>query len=184
MTSQYSIDNKNRLLQIARESLAIFLKNGKRPVFETEVPEFIRKRAVFVTLRKKDPGDLRGCIGQTEARYPLIEAVSKTAISSAVDDSRFPPVTLEELPKLSIEINVLTEITTIEPQDVVVGKHGLLLRKGLSSGLFLPEVAPSQAWDRITLLDQLCSKADLPLGTWQDPDAELFCFESESWVEN
>ena len=184
MTSQYSTNNKNRLLQVAKESLAIFLKNGKRLVFETEVPEFLRKRAVFVTLRKNDSGDLRGCIGQTEARYPLIEAVSKTAISSAVDDSRFSPVTLEELPKLSIEINVLTEITTIEPQDVVVGKHGLLLRKGLSSGLFLPEVALSQAWDRITLLDQLCCKADLPQGSWQDPEAELFCFESESWVEN
>ena len=114
----------------------------------------------------------------------MIEAVSKTAISSAVDDSRFPPVTLEELPKLSIGINVLTEMTAIEPQEVVVGKHGLQLRKGLSSGLFLPEVAPSQAWDRITLLDQLCSKADLPQGSWQDPEAELFCFESESWVEN
>ena len=88
MTSQYSTNNKNRLLQVARESLAIFLKNGKRLVFETEVPEFLRKRAVFVTLRKNDSGDLRGCIGQTEARYPLIEAVSKTAISSAVEIGR------------------------------------------------------------------------------------------------
>jgi hypothetical protein len=114
----------------------------------------------------------------------LIEAVSKTAISSAVDDSRFPPVILEELPKLSIGINVLTEMTAIEPQDVVLGKHGLQLRKGLSRGLFLPEVPLSQAWNRITFLDQLCTKADLPLGSWQDPDAELFCFESESWVEN
>jgi len=184
MPSKYSIENKNRLLQVARESLAIFFKNGKRPVFETEVPELLRKLAVFVTLRKRDSGDLRGCTGQTEARFPLIEAIAKTAISSAVDDSRFTPVTLEELPKLSIEINVLTEMTTIDPQAVMVGKHGLLLRKGSSGGLFLPEVALSQGWTRSRFLDELCRKADLTEGSWKSPDAELFCFESESWVEN
>ena len=75
-------------------------------------------------------------------------------------------------------------MTTIKPQDVVVGKHGLQIRKGLSGGLFLPEVAISQAWDRITFLEQLCIKAGLPQGSWQDQNAELFCFESESWVEN
>jgi uncharacterized protein (TIGR00296 family) len=101
-----------------------------------------------------------------------------------VDDSRFPQVTLNELPKLNIEINVLTEMTTIDPQAVVVGKHGLLLRKGFSGGLFLPEVAISNGWDRITFLDQLCRKADLPQGSWQDPEVELFCFEAESWEEN
>ena len=184
MTSQYSIDNKNKLLQVARESLAIFLKNGKRPVFETEVPEFIRKRAVFVTLRKKDSGDLRGCIGQTEARYPLIEAVSKTAISSAVDDSRFPPVTLDELPDLLIEINVLSPMTPMNPEDVEVGKHGLLINKGSCGGLFLPEVAVSQDWDRLTFLDELCRKANLPKGSWRNAEAKLQAFESEAWEEN
>ena len=184
MPSQYFIEYKNRLLQVARKSLTIFLKNGKKPVFETEITEFLKKLAVFVTLRKKYSLDLCSRMGQTEARYPLIKAISITAISSAVDDLRFPPVIHEELPKLSIEINVLTELTAIEPQDVVEGKHGLQLRIGLSRGLYLPEVPLSQAWDRITFLDQLCTKADLPLGSWQDPDVELFCFESESWEES
>ena len=184
MTSLLSEASKNRLLRIARDSLHEFLKNNKRKIFTEETPELQTKRAVFVTLRKRDSGDLRGCIGQTEARYPLVEAVAKTAISSAVDDSRFPQVTLNELPKLNIEINVLTEMTTIDPQAIVVGKHGLLLRKGFSGGLFLPEVAISNGWDRITFLDQLCRKADLPQGSWQDPEVELFCFEAEAWEEN
>ncbi|MCK5900807.1 AMMECR1 family protein, partial [bacterium] len=104
-------------------------------------------------------------------------------ISAAVDDSRFPQVKLNELANLLIEINVLTPMFIITPDNVVVGKHGLLLSKGSSRGLFLPEVAVSRGWDRLTFLDELCRKADLPRGSWRDADAELQAFESESWEE-
>jgi len=183
MTTQYSIENKTKLLQVARESLTKFLKNGHRTEFTTEFIELLKKRAVFVTLRKRDTGNLRGCIGQTEAHNTLIETVARTAISAAVDDSRFPQVNLNELGELLIEINVLTPMFSITPENVVVGKHGLLLSKGLCRGLFLPEVAVSQGWDRLTFLDELCRKADLPKVSWQDTDAELKAFESESWEE-
>ena len=184
MTVQYSAESRHRLLQVARESLENFLENEKRTEFTTETPELLEKRAVFVTLRKLDSGNLRGCIGQTEARYPLIEAVAKTAISSAVNDSRFPPVTLDELPDLLIEINVLSPMTPLNPEDVEVGKHGLLINKGSYGGLFLPEVAVSQDWDRLTFLDELCRKANLPKGSWRDAEAKLQAFESEAWEEN
>jgi AmmeMemoRadiSam system protein A len=183
MTARHTIENKNRLLQVARESLEHFLINGQRTEFTTETPELQTKRAVFVTLRKRNSGDLRGCIGQTEARCTLIEAVSRTAISAAVDDSRFPQVKLNELANLLIEINVLAPMFVIAPENVVVGKHGLLLRKGSCRGLFLPEVAISRGWDRLRFLDELCRKADLPRGSWRDADAELQAFESESWEE-
>ena len=183
MTALYTNENKNRLLHVARESLENFLINGQRTEFITENPELQKKRAVFVTLRKRDSGELRGCIGQTEARCTLIEGVSRTAISAAEDDSRFPPVKLNELTSLLIEINVLTPMFVITPENVVVGKHGLLLKKGSCRGLFLPEVAVSQGWDRLTFLDELCRKADLPRGSWRDADAELKAFESESWEE-
>ena len=183
MTARHTIENKNRLLQVARESLEHFLINGQRTEFTTETPELQTKRAVFVTLRKRDSGDLRGCIGQTEARFPLIEAVAKTVISAAVDDSRFPQVKLNELANLLIEINVLTPMYDITPENVMVGKHGLLLSKGSCRGLFLPEVAVSRGWDRLTFLDELCRKADLPRGSWRDADTELQAFESESWEE-
>ena len=184
MTARHTIENKNRLLQAARESLEHFLINGQRTEFTTENPELQTKRAVFVTLRKRDSGDLRGCIGQTEARFPLIEAVAKTVISAAVDDSRFPQVKLNELANLLIEINVLTPMFDITPENVVVGKHGLLLSKGSCRGLFLPEVAVSHGWDRLTLLDELCRKADVAKGSWRDDDAKLQAFESEAWEEN
>ena len=183
MKSHHSAENRLKLLRVARESLENYLNNGQRTEFTTETPELQTKRAVFVTLRKRDSGDLRGCIGQPEPRYPLIEAVSRTAISAAVDDSRFPQVKLNELANLLIEINVLTPMFVITPENVVVGKHGLLLSKGSCRGLFLPEVAVSRGWDRLTFLDELCRKADLPRGSWRDADAELQAFESESWEE-
>ena len=183
VTTRYSSQNRTRLLQVARESLEHFLINGQRTEFTTETPELQRKRAVFVTLRKRDSGDLRGCIGQTEAHSTLIEAVARTVISAAVDDSRFSQVKLNELANLLIEINVLTPMFVITPDNVVVGKHGLLLSKGSCRGLFLPEVAVSRGWDHLTFLDELCRKADLPRGSWRDADAELQAFESESWEE-
>jgi AmmeMemoRadiSam system protein A len=184
MTDQLSEESKSRLLRVARESLEIFLTSGQRTVFTSEIPELLKKRAVFVTLRKKVSGNLRGCVGQIEARYRLIEAVAKTAIFSAVDDSRFPPLEPDELPNLLIEINVLTPSAPIKPDAVEIGKHGLQLSKGTSGGLFLPEVALSNGWDRLTFLDELCRKADLPKGSWQETDAELRSFETESWEEN
>ena len=83
MSTQLSEELRHKLLLVARQSLEKFLKKGERIQFSTEIPELLEKRAVFVTLRKRRNGDLRGCIGQSKPRYPLIEAVANTAISSA-----------------------------------------------------------------------------------------------------
>ena len=74
-------------------------------------------------------------------------------------------------------------MTTIAPQALVEDKHGLLLSKSSSTGFFLAEVAFSQAWERFTFLDELCHKAGFSQGSCRESDAELFSFESESWVE-
>ena len=96
MSTQLSAQFRLKLLHVARQSLENFLENGNLIQFPTEIPELLEKRAVFVTLRNRDHGDLRGCLGQSKPRYPLIEAVAKTAISSAVEDTRFPFLTLDE----------------------------------------------------------------------------------------
>ena len=184
MSTQLSAQFRLKLLRVARQSLENFLENGERIQFPTEIPELLEKRAVFVTLRNRENGDLRGCIGQSKPRYPLIEAVAKTAISSAVDDTRFPSLTLDELPDLLIEINVLSPLAPSKPEDVKIGKHGLMINKGSKGALFLPEVAVSNGWDLHTFLDELCRKADLPEGIWHDREAELYVFESEAWGEN
>ena len=184
MSTQLSAQFRLKLLRVARQSLENFLENGERIQFPTEIPVLLEKRAVFVTLRNRGNGDLRGCIGQSKPRYPLIEAVAKTAISSAADDTRFPSLTLDELPDLLIEINVLSPLAPSKPEDVKIGKHGLMINKGSKGALFLPEVAVSNGWDLHIFLDELCRKADLPEGSWHDREAELYVFESEAWGEN
>ena len=184
MNTQLSAQLRLKLLRVARQSLENFLENGESIQFPTEIPVLLEKRAVFVTLRNREKGNLRGCIGQSKPRYPLIEAVAKTAISSAVDDTRFPSLTLDELPDLLIEINVLSPLSHSKPEDVKIGKHGLMINKGYKGALFLPEVAVSNGWDLHRFLDELCRKADLPEGIWHDREAELYVFESETWGEN
>ena len=184
MSTQLSTQFRLKLLRVARQSLENFLENGARIQFPTEIPELLEKRAVFVTLRNREHGNLRGCIGQSKPLYPLIEAVAKTAISSAVEDTRFPSLTLDELPEMLIEINVLSPLAPSIPEDVKIGKHGLMINKGSKGALFLPEVAVSNGWDLHTFLDELCRKADLPEGSWQEREAELYVFESEAWGEN
>ena len=184
MSNQLSAQFRLKLLRVARQSLENFLENGNLIQFPTEIPELLEKRAVFVTLRNRDHGDLRGCLGQSKPRYPLIEAVAKTVISSAVDDTRFPSLTLDELPDLLIEINVLSHLAHSKPENVKIGKHGLMINKGSKGALFLPEVAVSNGWDLHTFLEELCRKADLPEGSWHDREAELYVFESETWSEN
>ena len=184
MSTQLSAQFRLKLLHVARQSLENFLENGERIQFPTEIPELLEKRAVFVTLRNRENRDLRGCIGQSKPRYPLIEAVAKTAISSAVDDTRFPSITLDELPNLLIELNLLSPLAPSKPEDIKIGKHGLMINKGSKGALFLPEVAVSNGWDLHKFLEELCRKADLPKGRWHEREAELYVFESEAWSEN
>jgi AmmeMemoRadiSam system protein A len=109
--------------------------------------------------------------------------VSNNAISSATDDPRFPPVTAAEVPYLHIEISVLTPMRPIQPEQVEVGRHGLMITKGPNSGLLLPQVPVEWNWSREEFLDSVCRKAGLPPGTWRDADAELLSFECEVWSE-
>ena len=183
MSTQLSAQFRLKLLRVARQSLENFLENGERIQFPTEVPVLLEKRAVFVTLRNRGNGDLRGCIGQSTPRYPLIEAVAKTAISSAVDDTRFPSLTLDELPDLLIEINMLSPLAPSIPEDVKIGKHGLMINKGSKGALFLPEVAVSNGWDLHTFLDELCRISNLRKGICRYAEANLQAFESEAWEE-
>tara|TARA_B100000686_G_scaffold206487_1_gene213343 strand:- start:1070 stop:1636 length:567 start_codon:yes stop_codon:yes gene_type:complete len=184
MSTQLSAEFRLKLLVVARESLENFLQNGNYIKFTTEIPELLEKRAVFITFRKKGNGNLRGCIGQSKPLYPLIEAVAKTAISCSIHDTRFPPLKIEELSDLLIEINVLSPLSQSKPKDVEIGKHGLMIKKGSKGSIFLPEVAVSNGWDLHTFFDELCRKADLPEGSWNNPETELYVFESEAWGEH
>jgi AmmeMemoRadiSam system protein A len=139
-------------------------------------------RGAFVTLTVD--GRLRGCIGRIEAHGPLWQIISEMAAAAAFQDSRFPPLSQTEMDKLDIEISVLGPLELIEnPEDVVIGTHGLFIRKGNSSGLLLPQVASSRNWDVKTFLAETCRKAGLQSYDWKE-DADVFIFSADIFDEH
>ena len=170
--------------QLARQTLNDYVGHGHLPDFKPASPTLCEQRAAFVTLRVRETSELRGCIGEVIAREPLWECVRNMAVAAATDDPRFPPVALGELPGLHIEISALTPMTPIKPEQVVVGRHGLMIVKGFNRGLLLPQVPVEQGWDREEFLRGLCHKAWLPSNAWKDKDAQLSGFEAEVWSED
>jgi AmmeMemoRadiSam system protein A len=171
------------LLDLARESVRRRLGGESPPIPEGVLQDMAEPRSAFVTLRARGSGTLRGCRGEVPARRPLPECVSRVAVSAALDDPRFTPVTLEELPGLVFEISALEPMREARPEDVRVGVHGLLLSSPRGTGLLLPQVPIEQGWDRSEFLEGACSKAGLPLSSWLDPDVTLSVFEAEVWSE-
>ena len=110
---------------------------------------------------------MRGCIGHIEAVRPLYATVRECARAAALDDPRFDPVTPAELSSLQLEISILSPLVDIAPQEVEVGRHGLLISRGGRRGLLLPQVAVEWNWDREQFLEETCLKAGLPADAWQ-----------------
>ncbi|MBC7289355.1 MAG: AmmeMemoRadiSam system protein B, partial [Armatimonadetes bacterium] len=173
---------KKQLLALARKAITEWVTNRRCVKPNLSDPAFRPERAVFVTLRKH--GLLRGCIGTLEPVAPLAEAVVDSAISAATEDPRFPPVRPEELSEIDIHISVLSPLRRIDrPDEIILGKHGIVVQQGLRRGVFLPEVAPEQGWDLETTLSILCvEKAGLPADAWKR-GAELYVFTTQSFGE-
>ncbi|NOZ64521.1 MAG: AmmeMemoRadiSam system protein A, partial [Caldiserica bacterium] len=171
--SELSQEDKQFLLKVARETIQAKLENRAPRLPELHSPILKENRGVFVTLKKE--GELRGCIGYIFPLAPLKEAVQKMALASAFEDPRFPPLTREEFPRITIEISVLSPLRKIKSiQEFNVGTHGIYLAKGPYSAVFLPQVAPEQGWDRETTLKYLSLKAGLPGDGWKDAQLSVF----------
>lgn len=121
--------------------------------------------AVFTTLYSDRK--LRGCVGYPVAVTPLFRAVIETAISAAFDDPRFPPLILAEATHLQVSLSVLSPLVPIAPEEVEVGRHGLMISYEGRRGLLLPQVSVEHGWDRVTFLEQTCRKAGIPTDTWR-----------------
>ncbi|HEY6008463.1 MAG TPA: AmmeMemoRadiSam system protein A [Geobacteraceae bacterium] len=171
---------RNGLLGIARRALEGYIGGGSIPSEAEARGRMTAPGAAFVTLTKN--GRLRGCIGYTEAVAPLVKVVQECAVAAATEDPRFPPVSPTELPNLRIEISVLTPMFPIRPEDVEVGRHGLMVAQGRMRGLLLPQVPVEWGWDRETFLDQACVKAGLPPSAWRH-GATLRAFTAEVFGE-
>lgn len=173
-------EEREELLRIARRAATGWLSEGRVPEESPASEKLKAPGAAFVTLT--DGGRLRGCIGYTEAIAPLYRTVQECAVASATEDPRFVPLTPGEIGAVRIEISVLTPLLPIRPEDVDVGVHGLMVKRGLRRGLLLPQVPAEHGWDRETFLAQVCRKAGLPGDAWRT-GAELFSFMAEVFAE-
>ncbi len=178
--------NKNqrkRLLEIARKSIQEYLSTGKKmEVTETD-PLLLKEMGAFVTLHKH--GELRGCIGNLVGQQPLYLTVKDMAVEAATGDPRFSPVQLTELENIEIEISALSPLKRIESADEIkMGIHGVLLRRGFNSGVFLPQVATETGWSKEEFLSKLCEdKAGISSDAWKDKSTEIYIFTAEVFSE-
>jgi len=175
---------QERLLQIARESVETYIKEGKIPEFSEDNPMLNQKLGAFVTIKKH--GKLRGCIGEfSPTKEPLYKVVSKMAIAAATKDIRFSPVKEEELDELEYEVSVLSEPQKIDNwRKIELGKHGVIIRQSLNQGVFLPQVADETGWSLEKFLSELCfQKAGLPPDCYKDKNTEIYTFTAKVFSE-
>ena len=167
---------KDELLRIARKSVESSVRDHKP--FEYSPVGFealAQERGAFVTLKER--GQLRGCIGYVAPFKPLCITVRDVAAFAALRDTRFRPVSAGELGALEYEISVLSPLRRVlDVKEIRVGEHGLVMKRGETEGLLLPQVPVEEKWDRATFLEQTCYKAGLPKNCWQDADTDIFRF--------
>ncbi len=156
-----------------------YIKTGERKDYKIDDPVLNREMGAFVTLHKG--GQLRGCIGNIVGRGPLYLTVRDMAIESSTNDPRFPPVTASELKDIDVEISVLSEPKkTTDPDEIIMGKHGVIVKSGFRSGVYLPQVATETGWSKEEFMTSLCAhKAGLPPDAWKKGQAEIYLFTAE-----
>lgn len=176
---EYSLEEREVLLQLAHDSIESALEGQ---VLSTSAPSkhMGEYRGAFTTLHLD--GHLRGCIGFVEPIFPLYRTIYETARAAAFEDPRFLPVTIQELPRLEIEISVISSLNAVKPDEIEVGSHGLMISHDGRRGLLLPQVAIEWGWDRETFLTETCRKAGLPPEAWKN-GAKIEAFTADVFGE-
>jgi AmmeMemoRadiSam system protein A len=172
-----SEDDLQSLLRLAREAVIQAVSFDRLPAQIPNCGAFAEKRGVFVTLHVRER--LRGCIGVVDPDQPLGESIVRCAATAALQDPRFSPTRVDELADLQIEISLLSPPFRIRPEEIEIGRHGLLVVRGHQRGVLLPQVATEHHFTPEQFLIETCRKAQLPPDAWREPDAQIFGFVCE-----
>lgn len=178
------------LVKIARKSIKTYLNEKRVLDIPEDTPETLKEEGgAFVTLYKG--GELRGCIGYPEPTKILVKAVIEVAISAATQDPRFPPVTVDEMENIKVEVSVLTtpqlivvEKPTEYPEKIKIGIDGLIVERGFYRGLLLPQVPVEWQWDVNEYLSNTCMKAGLSPDCWLHEGIKIYKFMSQIFEES
>jgi AmmeMemoRadiSam system protein A len=185
MSERLSAEEQRMLLEIAREAITQAVRGARAPSVDlSQLPPRLREKgASFVTLLGPE-GELRGCIGTVEAHSPLAHDVQRNAVSSALRDPRFFPVTVDELDGLQIELSILTPPQRLDydgPDDLLAkvrpGIDGVIIEKDWRRATLLPSV-----WEKIPdpvqFLSTLCLKAGLSQDEWRMPGMTVHVYQA------
>jgi MEMO1 family protein len=171
-------EDKKVMMTLVHDAIRIKVTTGKQSNISPEnlSPALSQHAGVFVSLYRQ--GKLRGCIGRFTPDLPLYQLVQEMAVASALYDHRFSPLKSDELPEIRVEISVLTPLKKIDSIDEIeLGRHGIYLKKGSSSGTFLPQVATNTGWSKEEFLEHCASdKAGIGRNGWKE--AELYTYEA------
>jgi len=173
----FSESEKQQLLAIARYSITNKLTgSGHQIIPEILSENLLKKMGAFVSIYCD--GELRGCIGRIETDASLCQTIEQVAVMAATSDYRFYPLQPEETKKMVLEISVLSPLKKIENIDEIIpGRHGILIRKGYHTGTFLPQVGIKTKWDAIRLLEE-CSERKACIGKNGWKDADIYIYEA------
>jgi len=185
---QLTLKDGQFLVRLARKAVETYLENGKVMLAPKDASsKFLDRCGVFVTLNKMGANEkeLRGCIGLPYPILPLVRAVVDSAINSATQDPRFPPVSRNELNTIIFEVSILTppqlikvEKPTEYPSRIEVGKDGLIVEKGYYKGLLLPQVPIEWNWNEEEFLCQCCIKTGLSPDCWLVGGTKIYTFQA------
>lgn len=175
-------NDQKLLLELARNAITAAVRTGKLTPCDVDSAPLRAQQGCFVTIKKD--GTLRGCIGNFTSEKPLFQLVQEMAVSAATRDPRFYPMKEEDLADFDLEISVLSPLSKIsDPEEVVVGTHGIYLEKNFSRGVLLPQVAVEQGWSREVFLSQTALKAGLKRDDWKE-GADLYVFTAQVFGES
>lgn len=186
MSVELTDEHGEFLVRLARKAIEEYLRSRTIIGPPEDTPEPLwEPMGVFITLNKVSGGvrALRGCIGLPYPEKPLVRATIEMAIASATEDPRFPPVRLEEMDDIVVEVSVLTRPEPVRvadpreyPSAIKVGRDGLMIERGWRRGLLLPQVPVEWGWNEEAFLCQCCLKAGLYPDAWLDPETRVYRF--------
>ena len=187
-------EDKRTALKIARYALESIVHDGVQPspqevaaIFELS-ERLMHKAGVFVTIKTgrgfDTPKEIRGCIGYIVGIKPVYEGILDHAFSASRRDTRYKPVCVEEMNKICITLSVMSPLIRCTPDDVVVGRDGLVLFYEDKMGVYLPQIPIENGWDKPKFLEELCIKAGVSTDKWKDEKSILFRFTAQVFSED
>ncbi|GJQ62904.1 MAG: TIGR00296 family protein [Melioribacteraceae bacterium] len=180
---EITLQEKEVLLKTARNFIEVSLDETVK-LFEPDLKSELlhEHHGAFVTLT--EAGNLRGCIGYIISEQPLLQTIRDAAYGAAFEDPRFPKLSPEQLEMCDVEISVLSKPFPINSYDeIIIGKHGLIVTEGFKRGLLLPQVPVEHHLNRDQYLSALCQKAGIYPEYWKEKKLDLEGFTAEVFSE-